>query len=528
MSKSHLPIVQHLPPWEVRALGKSSTEWVVRRVDCAPFDEYDLVEIGHVDAGRYHRAARAEWPFTMVIVCSGGLGTVRSGDERWQLAPGQALLLPPDRPHDFQSSEMGWSYTVLNYHSGNLFRQNIALPNLISIHAQPLEAMILAFRREYQSDQDPALLRQMLDIIQTKILRLFNPAQGSSRLWPLWNQVLEHPEFNWTIEALTQRAHLSGEHLRRTCQHDFGRSPMGQVSWLRLKLAASRLTVGDDVIEEIAHEVGFESERAFRSAFTKVFQCSPSQYRQKNRRILEELNSDRSFTDRSLLLPGATLAQAAPSDYALLESGHDPQPFSLAPYANAFFSHGAHPWFGDIPLLVPHVGVQGIHGVPFLILNESAGPSFILMRSRRLEKDQKNKPLPAKVSLPFRRAARSVYFLHACGWGAEFGPFASYRFVYADKSHVEQTLIVLAGTHPDEADGSQANIQDWHFSWEQLNRPYAKAHDVTPTSTPSLESQYLYTLEWTNPHPEKKLASIEIRSNPDKMPTLAVLAISWI
>ncbi len=525
MTQSSDRFSQDLPPWEKRVIGKSASEWVVRRVDCPAFDYYDLVEIGHVEASRYHRAARADWPFTMVTICSGGAGTVRSGDQRWQLAPGQALLLPPDRPHDFQSSGLGWSYTILNYHSGNLIRQSIGLPKIVSIHAQPLEAMILAFRREYQSDQDPALLRQMLDIIQTKILRLFNPAQGTSRLWALWNDVIEHPEFNWTIESLAQRAHLSGEHLRRTCQHDVGRSPMGQVTWLRLKLAASRLTVGDDVIEEIAHQVGFESERAFRAAFTKVFQCSPSQYRLKNRTILEELNQDQLGPVRtSALLPSAHLEKVS-SDYLSFDKGAV-KPISLCPLANGYFSLGDRPWFGDVPLILAEPGLQRIHGVPFLILNENKGPSFILMRSGRLESDALNKKLPSKVRIPLSRKLHFIYFLHACGWGAAFGPFASYRLIYTDKSYVELPLVVLAGTHPDETDGSQANIQDWHFSWEQMNRPYAKAFDATPTSNPSLESQYLYTLEWINPQPQKKVACLEIHSNPDKSTTLAVLAIS--
>jgi len=399
MSRSNQLPSDTLPPWEKRVIGKSSTEWVVRRADCAAFDYYDLVEIGHVEASRHHRAARADWPLTMVVICSSGLGTIRSGELQWQLGPGQALLLPPHRPHDFQAASVGWGYTILNYHSAALVRQNIGLPRLVSIHAQPLEAMILAFRREYQSDQDPALLRQMLDIIQTKILRLFNPAQNASRLWPVWSAVLDNPEFNWTIDALTQRAHLSGEHLRRTCQHDLGRSPMGQVTWLRLKVAASRLTISDDVIEEIAHQVGFESERAFRSAFTKMFGCTPTQYRQKNRWILEGLNSEKEVADHSLTLLMPNRATAIPAEYKTAAENSSPETISLKPFANAFFSRGDHPWFGDIPLYLPQVATQRIHGVPFHILNENDGPSFILMQSLRLKKAAQKGRLPSHLPI---------------------------------------------------------------------------------------------------------------------------------
>jgi AraC-like DNA-binding protein len=463
----------------------------------------------------------------MVVICTGGSGTVRSGRQHWPMGPGQALLLPPHCPHDFEADSGGWSYTILNYHSESLIRQNIRLPRLISIHAQPLEAMILAFRREYQSDRDPVLLRQMLDIIQTKILRLFNPAQSSGRLWPVWSAVLEHPEFNWTVEALTQRAHLSGEHLRRICQQDLGRSPMEQVTWLRLKVAASRLSIGDEVIEDIAHDVGFESERAFRSAFAKRFQCSPTQYRQRNRLILEELNNSQT-TDRATSSPASQDTASSQSNYDPIDGAKAPVHLALQSAANARFSVGNHPWFGDIPLYLPQAGLTSIHGVPFLILNEQKGPSFVLMRSQNLEKDARGKKLPIRVQLPVKRLVRAAYFLHACGWGAQFGPFATYRLVYSDKSVAEQPVVVLAGTHPEEADGCKANIQDWFFSWEQLRRPHVKPYDATPTSAPARESQYLYTLEWINPHPEKKVNFLEIESDPKRAATLAVLAISLV
>ena len=126
---------------------------------------------------------------------------------------------------------------------------------------------------------------------------------------------MQRPEFNWTIEALSQRAHLSGEHLRRICLNEAKRSPMAQVTWLRLKAAANRLAVGNDVIEDIAHQVGFESERAFRSAFTRNFGCSPSEYRQKNRESFEALNDTTKPVDPTPAPATAANALALPSDY---------------------------------------------------------------------------------------------------------------------------------------------------------------------------------------------------------------------
>ena len=468
-----------LPPWITRVVGRGTSEWVVRRADCPVFDAYDLVEIGHIEAAPHYKVVRDAWPFIAVVICVAGLGTIRSGDQKWEVGPGQALLLPPNIPQDWESTPMGWSCTVLHYRPGGLLSQHIGLPRLLSIHAQSLQAMITAFRSEFQSEKDPALLRQMLDIIQTKTIRLFNPAQSAGRLWPLWNSVLQDPAHNWTIEELSQRAHLSGEHLRRICLGETKRSPMAQVTWLRLKAAASRLAVSNDVISDIAHQVGFESERAFRSAFVNNFQCSPSEYRQKHRKSHDALN-EKMPDGESVTGPGGHGSRTAPSNYHQIDSATSLFFVPLQSKANAFFSTGDRPWFGDIPLHLSHHGVTPIHGAPFLILNEKQGPSCLLMRSGRIDQDYREKPLPQKIRLPLKRLVRSLYFLHACGWGSEPGPFASYRLVYSDRTFVEQRIVVLAGAHPDEMDGRQANIQDWYFSWDQLERSNAKAYDATP------------------------------------------------
>ena len=87
-------------------------------------------------------------------------------------------------------------------------------------------------------------------------------------------------------------------------------------------------------------------------------------------------------------------------------------------------------------------------------MNEENGPSFLLLRSKRVAKDSRGKPLPDLVKIPLKRSIKALYFLHACGWGAEFGRFARYRLIYADKTSAEQPLVVLAGAHPDLSIGS--------------------------------------------------------------------------
>jgi len=86
---------------------------------------------------------------------------------------------------------------------------------------------------------------------------------------------------SWTLAQLAREAGYSNEHLRRLCRRQLGRSPMHQVSYLRMRHAAERLTVTEQTIEAIALEVGYQNPFVFSNAFTKWIGWRPSEYRRK-------------------------------------------------------------------------------------------------------------------------------------------------------------------------------------------------------------------------------------------------------
>jgi len=119
-----------------------------------------------------------------------------------------------------------------------------------------------------------------------------------------------------------------------------------------------------------------------------------------------------------------------------------------------------------------------------------------------------------------------AYFLHACGWGSRPGNFASYRWI-GQNGHTEEIPLSTMGiAHPEEIEGRAANIQDWYFSYDHVTCQHARPYDLKPRSDPTATSQFLYTLEWINPHPDEPISGLEIRSNPSIDSTLALLAIT--
>lgn len=72
---------------------------------------------------------------------------------------------------------------------------------------------------------------------------------------------------------------MSFEHLRRLSLKLLGRTPMNQVTHLRMQHAAHLLTTTDLKLEVIAHEIGFASGKAFAATFKRWIGWSPSEFR---------------------------------------------------------------------------------------------------------------------------------------------------------------------------------------------------------------------------------------------------------
>src|SRR5436189_4126218 len=85
----------------------------------------------------------------------------------------------------------------------------------------------------------------------------------------------------WSLARLAREAGNSNEHLRRLCRRQLGRSPMHQVTYLRMRRATELLASTELTIEAIAHDVGYHNPFVFSNAFTKWIGWRPSEYRRK-------------------------------------------------------------------------------------------------------------------------------------------------------------------------------------------------------------------------------------------------------
>lgn len=93
--------------------------------------------------------------------------------------------------------------------------------------------------------------------------------------------MLGHLDQDLSVDVLAERTRLSPRHFTRRFKSAFGSTPAVFIEDLRLNDARRRLAIPGINIENVASSVGFHSADAFRRAFERRFDVTPSSYRSR-------------------------------------------------------------------------------------------------------------------------------------------------------------------------------------------------------------------------------------------------------
>ena len=141
-----------------------------------------------------------------------------------------------------------------------------------------LEHAITDAVNERQAPGDATMLHHYSAMIDGHARRLLQRAPDP-RLLAVWDVVSKDLTQSWTLGDLMRLSGLRAEALRLACQHAYGRSPLAQVTHLRLEQAATMLAGSQLSVAQIANEVGYENAFAFSTAFKRAWGASPAIWR---------------------------------------------------------------------------------------------------------------------------------------------------------------------------------------------------------------------------------------------------------
>lgn len=153
-------------------------------------------------------------------------------------------------------------------------------------------ALIDYLAEQIGSDEpgQPALLDRMLDLVLIAVLRWWFAQRPDGPGWyraytdPVIGRALrlieEAPAQPWTVARLGAATGLSRAAFARRFTDLVGEPPMAYLTNWRLSLAADLLAEPDATVATVARRVGYATPFAFSTAFKRLHQVSPQQYRQ--------------------------------------------------------------------------------------------------------------------------------------------------------------------------------------------------------------------------------------------------------
>jgi AraC-like DNA-binding protein len=273
----------------VQALNVESRPWIENFPVCPILNQYQILHLGVQKTTAPTRIVRTKQTTSYFLACIGGKGRVLI-DGSWRICrEGYACFLPAHTLNAFEALPgQSWEFCWVCYLRPADQRPfaDIIAPVLARFDALPLQSAIKGLIYECSGPNQPTLMQEWTDLINAYVLRFIKPSNQSDQLRLLWERVASKISDPWNLAKLAREAGYSNEHLRRLCRKQLGRSPMHQVTYLRMRRAAELLATTEQTIESISHEIGYQNPFVFSNAFTKWIGWRPSEYRRA------KLNSD--------------------------------------------------------------------------------------------------------------------------------------------------------------------------------------------------------------------------------------------
>jgi AraC-like DNA-binding protein len=272
---------RHSDLLEKHILGPDTLQYIVRGEDCPALTAMHIAHVGIGDGAVPLHIVRTHLSGAYLHGTLGGEGRILL-DGRWQShRPGKTSLAPAHVLHAFRAiASSRWQYCWVRYSpQAPMSKQTIVAPVLADFDARPLAHAIMGLFVEMQHARDAGSCQLWVDVIQSYVDRFVAPWREEERLVRVWGTVQKDLARRWLLDELAGIAKTSTEHLRRLCRRSLGRSPMQQLTTMRVQRAAHLLATTDQKIEAIARNVGYLNPFAFSNAFKKMTGFRPSIYR---------------------------------------------------------------------------------------------------------------------------------------------------------------------------------------------------------------------------------------------------------
>lgn len=266
----------------VRVGDQDHRDWLQEAPVCPLLAQHHIIHVGIMEARSPFEIVRTDQSGTFMMACLSGEGSILVDGSWKSVKAGEACLLPPFVANALKCvGNKEWTFCWVRYLES---KETAPIVSSISpvrgkYNPSPLNFAIEGLLAECGVKGSVALEHQWVELIHQYVMRFAQPHQADDRLWKLWQRVEAQLNYPWSLAEMGELACVSGEHLRRLCNKALGRSPMQQLTFLRMQRASQLLSETDEKIETIARMTGYKNAFHFSNVFVDWVGVRPSEFR---------------------------------------------------------------------------------------------------------------------------------------------------------------------------------------------------------------------------------------------------------
>lgn len=273
---------------EIHLIGDKTQELLVGAELCPALGPAGVRLCGISDTRAPYRMERPVLDFGEVLVVLAGEGRVWLAGEGWRtVGKGDAYFAPRGAAQGFfpvpgRRWRFAWAHFFDPPGAERVVDVSAAAVARAPAEGEALAEAIRRLHAELLGLNEAAMVAQLVGWMQLcarRVVRGSGARRGDERLRRLWARVDAELAAPWTLESLAAAANLSGEHLRRLCRREQGRSPMAELARLRMRRAGLLLRGTPIKVEAVAQAVGYGSVYSFSAAFRRELGAPPSAWR---------------------------------------------------------------------------------------------------------------------------------------------------------------------------------------------------------------------------------------------------------
>lgn len=237
-----------------------------------------------------HQMQRAQPDDHLLIHCRSGKGWLETADGRFEVMPGDLLLLPKGSAHAYGAdTHSPWTIYWVHF-DGSLSEDFLRLLGgqpLRRIGVQPrllgdFEALLAVQRQGLNAlpfIHAAHRLQAMLSSLAALPARVNLKSGRVLDIEAVQAVMREHLRGSLNLDELAAQFKLSRFHFAKTYRALTGHAPIQDFIQLKMALACRLLDRGDIEVRQVAEQLGYDDPYYFSRLFRKVVGMAPSHYR---------------------------------------------------------------------------------------------------------------------------------------------------------------------------------------------------------------------------------------------------------